>query len=316
MAALPDLSSRELQAICTVAECGSFVAAALTMNISQPALTRTVQRVEKALGVELFHRSTRRVETTAAGQEFVSLAQRVLADLRISVENMREISDELRGRSIVSAVMSVAYTQLPRIVARYRKSRPGIELQVREGVHGTVMDDVRSGVADMGITYIDDVPNEFSVVSLGREAFHVVMPRNHPLSAQAGVTLGLQTSPSAQPWQADRGALFTLLKNLLENAIQHSPPDGVVKLRITAQGFAVSDEGSGVSDAELSHLFDRFWRGEQRRQQGAGLGLAICAEIANAHGWTLTAHRLSPGLEMRCVMGGAGPRPPADDRPF
>lgn len=189
MVTLPDLSSRELQAICMVAECGSFVAAALTLNISQPALTRTVQRVEKAVGVELFHRSTRRVETTAAGQEFVSLANRVLADLRIAFENMREISDEQRGRSIVSAVMSVAYTQLPGIVARYRESRPRIELQIREGVHGTVLDDVRSGVADMGITYVDEVPDEFSVVLLGREAFHVVMPRHHPLSAETGVTL-------------------------------------------------------------------------------------------------------------------------------
>ncbi|RAP63766.1 LysR family transcriptional regulator [Achromobacter sp. HZ01] len=197
MASLPDLSSRELQAICTLAECGSFVAAALTMNVSQPALTRTVQRVEQALGVALFRRSTRRVEITAAGQEFVTLAQRVLADLRISVENMREISDELRGRCIVSSVMSVAYTQLPRIVARYRESRPGIELQVREGVHGTVMDDVRSGVADMGITYIDDVPGEYSVVSLGREVFHVVMPRNHPLAARPGVKLE-ELAPYAQ----------------------------------------------------------------------------------------------------------------------
>ncbi len=197
MASLPDLSSRELQAICTLAECGSFVAAALTMNVSQPALTRTVQRVEQALGVALFRRSTRRVEITAAGQEFVTLAQRVLADLRISVENMREISDELRGRCIVSSVMSVAYTQLPHIVARYRESRPGIELQVREGVHGTVMDDVRSGVADMGITYIDDVPGEYSVVSLGREVFHVVMPRNHPLAARPGVKLE-ELAPYAQ----------------------------------------------------------------------------------------------------------------------
>ena len=69
------------------------------------------------------------------------------------------------------------------------RDRPRIELQIREGVHGTVLDDVRSGVADMGITYIDEVPDEFSVVSLGREAFHVVMPRHHPLSAETGVTL-------------------------------------------------------------------------------------------------------------------------------
>jgi DNA-binding transcriptional LysR family regulator len=41
----------------------------------------------------------------------------------------------------------------------------------------------------MGITYVDEVPGDFSVVSLGREAFHVVMPRQHPLSTQTGVTL-------------------------------------------------------------------------------------------------------------------------------
>jgi len=117
MVTLPDLSSRELQAICMVAECGSFVAAALTLNVSQPALTRTVQRVEKALGVELFHRSTRRVETTAAGLEFVSLANRVLADLRISFENMREISDEHRVRRDVGGLYATAGDRraLPRI---------------------------------------------------------------------------------------------------------------------------------------------------------------------------------------------------------
>jgi Transcriptional regulator len=188
-AALPDLSARELQAVCTIAEYGSFMAASLTLNVSQPALTRTVQRVEKAIGLELFRRSTRRVETTPAGQEFIALANRVLADLRISFENMREISDEQRGRAVVSTVMSVAYTQLPSIIASYRGSRSKIELQIREGVHGTVLEDVRSGVADLGLTYVDDVSPEFSIISLSHEAFHVVMPRGHQLSGRAGVTL-------------------------------------------------------------------------------------------------------------------------------
>jgi DNA-binding transcriptional LysR family regulator len=184
---LPDLSSRELQAICTIAEQGSFMAASLTLGVSQPSLTRTVQRVEKAIGLELFQRSTRRLEITLAGQEFIALASRVLADLKISFGNMREVSDQQRGRVVLATVMSVAYAQLPGILARYRESRPKIELQVREGVHGTVMEDVRSGFADLGVTYVDDVSSDFATIPLSREVFHVVMPREHPLSARRGV---------------------------------------------------------------------------------------------------------------------------------
>lgn len=186
---IPDLSSRELHAVCAIAEYNSFMAAALTLGISQPALTRMVQRVENALGLELFKRSTRRIETTPAGQEFIDLANRILADLRISYENMRGISDEQRGRVIISAVMSAAYSQMPRLVANYLVSRPKIEIQLHEGVHGTVMDDVRSGLADLGITYLDEVPKEFATIQLGTEGFHVVMPRKHPLATKKEIRI-------------------------------------------------------------------------------------------------------------------------------
>lgn len=99
-------------------------------------------------------------------------------------------------------------------------------------------------------------------------------------------------------WMADRGALFTLMKNLLENAMQHSPPGGTVAVHIGNGGFTVSDEGPGVLPNELGQLFERFWRGEARRDIGAGLGLSICAEIARNHGWTIEARLAEVGLRM------------------
>jgi signal transduction histidine kinase len=99
-------------------------------------------------------------------------------------------------------------------------------------------------------------------------------------------------------WLADRGALFTLLKNLLENAIQHTPAGSRVDLELDTASLTVRDWGPGASDAQLSKIFIRFWRGDHRRDQGAGLGLAICQEIALAHGWTLTASRANPGLRV------------------
>lgn len=100
-------------------------------------------------------------------------------------------------------------------------------------------------------------------------------------------------------WLADRGALFTLLKNLLENAIQHAPAKTSVSLEIQNHTLTVRDLGPGVDVAQLPLLFERFWRAAHRRDHGAGLGLAICQEIALAHGWRLTAERAEPGLRFR-----------------
>jgi signal transduction histidine kinase len=99
-------------------------------------------------------------------------------------------------------------------------------------------------------------------------------------------------------WLADRGALFTLLKNMLENAIQHAPRGTDVQVDVGAAALSVRDWGPGVSEEQLPKMFARFWRGAHRRDQGAGLGLAICQEIALAHGWTLSVHRAEPGLRM------------------
>lgn len=176
-------------AVVAVAKQGSFIAAALTLHVSQAALTRTIQRVEEALGVALFVRSTRRVELTAAGREFAGVAERMLNDLRITARGMQEISDEQRGQVIVACMMSVALTTLPDIVAGYRRERPRVEIHIREGVHGSVIEDVRSGVADLGITYLGNVPEGIASQTLGHEGFYVVLPPGHTLGRKRGMKL-------------------------------------------------------------------------------------------------------------------------------
>lgn len=105
---------------------------------------------------------------------------------------------------------------------------------------------------------------------------------------------------SGPRWRADRSAFFTLLKNMTENAIQHAPRGTEVRIDVAPTELSVRDRGPGVAQEQLPHLFARFWRGGHRRDHGAGLGLAICQEIALAHGWTLSAHREEPGLRV-CV---------------
>jgi len=175
--------------VLAIADYGSFIAAAAFLKTSQPGLTRTIKRVEDVVGVSLFERSTRRVQLTDAGREFIAVAERVLNDLRISVRSMRELADQQRGQVIVASLMSVANGVLPGILAEYHGAKPAIELHLREGVHGAVLEDIRSGVADLGITDVDELPDTVETVLLGSEVFHAVMPRHHRLAEHDGVSL-------------------------------------------------------------------------------------------------------------------------------
>ncbi|WP_024890759.1 sensor histidine kinase [Luteimonas huabeiensis] len=101
---------------------------------------------------------------------------------------------------------------------------------------------------------------------------------------RSGVALRVERT-GAEPWvEADEGAVFVMLKNLLENAVRHSPAGGEVTLEVSPAGFAVSDQGPGVVAQDRAHLFERFWHGPDATG-GAGLGLAIVREICVAHDW-------------------------------
>jgi DNA-binding transcriptional LysR family regulator len=186
---IPDLSSRQLQTIVAISEYRSFIAAASLLKTSQPAITRSLKHIESVLGVRLFERSTRSVQITAAGKEFVAVAERILNDLRITLSSMRDLSDQQRGQVILSSIMSVANGQLPRLVATYRRAFPAIELHIRDGVHGGVLEDVRSGAADFGITYLGELPNVIQAFPLGRESFMVVVPKGHAYAKRKKLSL-------------------------------------------------------------------------------------------------------------------------------
>ncbi len=85
-----------------------------------------------------------------------------------------------------------------------------------------------------------------------------------------------------------------MITNLLTNALKFTPAGGHVTIRTGPSGaeavLQVSDTGAGIPAADLPRIFDRFWRGQQATQiSGSGIGLAVAAELAQAHGGRLTA---------------------------
>ncbi|MDE2515660.1 MAG: HAMP domain-containing histidine kinase [Rhodospirillales bacterium] len=106
-----------------------------------------------------------------------------------------------------------------------------------------------------------------------------------PLAISRGVELGLLDGPVVAPINGNAAALGIALANLLDNAIRHAPRGTAVEVAIEAPAtIRVLDRGPGVPEAERSRIFARFHRAPGTRPGGAGLGLAIVAGIAAAHG--------------------------------
>lgn len=234
-------------------------------------------------------------------------------ELRPLVEAFNAALDRLQGgfktqQEFLSNAAHELKTPLALIRAQVELAEPGVwREQILEDV-----DRVARQVQQLLLLAEASEQRNYRVEAIDpKPAVREVFDFMERVASRHGVTLGLQLSPALRFWHVDRGALFTLLKNLLENAIQHSPPGGVVTLAVSPDGFSVLDYGKGVAEEDLPRLFERFWRGVDRREQGAGLGLAICTEIAAAHGWRLSAHRRSPGLELRCDMAATAPAEPA-----
>ncbi len=104
---------------------------------------------------------------------------------------------------------------------------------------------------------------------------------------RSDVALHLQEADSAVTIEADAGALFVLLKNLVENAIEFSPPGAEVTVRLDDQGLRVDDHGPGVPAEQRAQVFERFWRAPGQARPGSGLGLALVHDIAAAQGWAV-----------------------------
>lgn len=101
---------------------------------------------------------------------------------------------------------------------------------------------------------------------------------------------------------ADASAVFILLRNLIENAIAHSPPGGKVVVSVADGALRVTDGGPGIAAADRPRLFTRFWRGSAQSYEGAGLGLSICLEIVRTHKWTVDVHDAGPGASFTITL--------------
>ncbi|MCP3709513.1 LysR family transcriptional regulator [Paraburkholderia sp. CNPSo 3274] len=178
----------DLQAFRAVVELGSFRKAAEAVSISQPALSRRIDKLEEALGVRLFERTTRSVTLTTVGRVFARSAEQLLDDLDVALLGIRDVSSSRLGHVTVACVPSVAYYFLPGAVASYHRRFPRIRVKMLDVSANEVLSAVISGEADFGVSFVGSQESEVEFKVLLQERFVAACRRDHPLARKKRVT--------------------------------------------------------------------------------------------------------------------------------
>ena len=178
----------DLRAFIAVAELASFRAAAEAIHLSQPALSRRVDKLEDALGVRLFDRDTRNVELTAVGRDFVRKARTLLDDLEAMLMGVRDVAANRWGQVTLACIPSTVHYFLPTVLRQYHARFPRIRVRIIDESANEVLSAVVHGEAELGLAITGSDEPTIDFEPLLTEAFVAACHRDHALARHRSVT--------------------------------------------------------------------------------------------------------------------------------
>ena len=182
-----NVTVRQISAFLSVAQTGSFTAAATRLHLTQSAVSVLVSELEGQFGLRLFHRTTRLVQLTDAGREFCPVAEKVLADLTNALASSKELVAKRRGRVTVAATPLMASIWLPKIIGEYAAMYPGIKVILQDTLASLIQPKVRDAEVDFGIGTFERSGRELVAEPFMADTLVLACPAGHPLAGKASV---------------------------------------------------------------------------------------------------------------------------------
>lgn len=177
----------QLRYFLKVAERGNYTRAAEDLDISQSALSRSVQKIEDELGQPVFERKTRAVTLTETGVLFQSRAQQIL---NILEDTKAEITDDGQsGRIRVGAIPTIAPFYLPRILQDFSTAYPKATIIVQENTTDNLIKCCTQGEIDLAILALPIPAKYLKCEPLFEEELHLVLPPKHELTRHKEICL-------------------------------------------------------------------------------------------------------------------------------
>jgi DNA-binding transcriptional LysR family regulator len=173
---------RQLEVVQAVAETGSFTGAGRKLHVSQSAISRQILLLEEELNESIFLRVGRRVRITPAGDALVRLSHRVFGDIKDTMTVIGESQKVLSGTVHLAGGMTVCMYVFPALLQEFRRQHPMVEVKLITGTSQRLLQEIRTGAADLGfITLPVNEPELVTVPAMEEEMLLVTHP-SHPLA--------------------------------------------------------------------------------------------------------------------------------------
>jgi LysR family hca operon transcriptional activator len=245
---------RHLRYFIAVAETGSLtVAAERRLYTSQPSLSRQIRDLEEEVGAELFNRSARGAELTAAGKAFLDHARLALSQVDAATEAARRASQPAKQVFALGFLTGQEMTWLPRAMQVLRDELPKIDVTVSSHYSPDLADAVARGKLDLAFLRAEPgFDLDYRVVS--REKLIVLMPSDHPLTERASIR---PEDFAGEPFimATNKATVLNqvIVRYLRENAIDVTPEHGVDNLAM-AMSLVASTRGLALMPEYANNL--------------------------------------------------------------
>lgn len=177
-----------LVTFCRVVETRSFTAAAQSLNLTQPTVTKQVKGLEKQLGFTLIERGHRDLSLSPAGELVFAYAQRLHNTVREMHTALETLKTPGRGDLRVGAVLTIALFTLPRLLSAFSQRHPLVTLHVKSGSNREVLNMVLHNDADVGLVTIPLTHEHVQTIPLFDDAVLLVASPNTPWASMNPIT--------------------------------------------------------------------------------------------------------------------------------
>lgn len=230
-------------------ESGTFVRAADRLCVSQPSFTALIQELENELGLKLFDRSTRNLNLTSAGREFLVRIQRPVLDLEEAYNHMRDLAAVKRGAIVLGSLPSTAITLIPATLRELQRTHPALQIRVVEAHNENLLSMLRTNEVELCIgTLLNPVTDlafrplaNDHFVAVYAHSYQVEMPERMSWRDLAPHDLILTSQGSTPRTQYDR-------------AVQDAPARTASRYDVTHMTTAVEMVRQGLGIAVLPRL--------------------------------------------------------------
>lgn len=258
------LNVHQLHIFYTVADRGSFSAAAQALHMTQPAVTMQVQALEERFGTKLLNRTTKKLELTEAGHWLFPQARKAIDLMRETDALMVRFIEDLKGRLVFAASLTFGEYVLPRLLGTFLRKYPDVSVNMKVMNTTEIIEAIGSQGLDFGIIEAPCDVTGFDAEPVMNDELMLIVPASHPFASREEVELS---------------------EAILEPMVLREKGSG------TRQIMEEELLRHGVSDGQLKIASEFGSTGAVKSAVEAGLGLSIVSK------WTIK-HEVALGLLM------------------